>query len=453
MTKAEVACLVEDSGSAATGASATARRKNEKTGFWTRRQSNPTYEVVGNLERFDMRDTLDNRAILVPGTERYLAYYSLHPEWEEPDKKLRLYGPVSKLLNYVSPTSDTSATPISAEEKERRRSLLFGDEPLAFALSNTKGTYPLLFAAGCGPVAKERVDMEPAVAARNIKGVARYVGAELAGICEINQAWVYTHWGRDESYGGRWGEPIDLTHRYAIALVVAHNFEMLLAGRGLGVCATIETDEIYSRVAAAAVRLASYIRALGYPAEAHIGCGKVNTVPVAVDAGLGEVGRNGLLITKEYGPAVRICVVTTDLPMVVDKPVDLGIQDFCARCFKCADTCSSGSISKREKELLRGVKLWPVDNESCIRMRLSQGGAPTCFNCLSCCPYTKPRNFIHQSAGWLAARSSLARTGLVWLDDFLYGRKPRQHPFPGWLEADAQKLNFRERLSILLHRI
>ena len=62
---------------------------------------------------------------------------------------------------------------------------------------------------------------------------------------------------------------------------------------------------------------------------------------------------------------MRINIVTTDLPMTVDSPVDIGVQDFCARCFKCADTCSSGAISRRDKEVIRGVKLWPMNNELC----------------------------------------------------------------------------------------
>lgn len=423
--------------------------QQSRVDFWTRRRATPTYDVTGDLERFDMRDTLDHRAALVPGTERYKQYYSLHPECEERDKKLRVYGPVPILLGTAPARSD----PEAFANKEERRVSLFGDEPLAMALSNAKGVGSLLGAADCGPVSASRVTLEPGVASRNIKGVARYLGADLVGICEVNPAWSYSHWGRDDISGARWGDPIEVTHRYAIVLAVAHDFDMVLAGRGTGISPTIETTFTVYKSSAPAIPLTSYIRALGYPAEAQISYGKLNSVAVAVDAGLGEVGRNGLLITKEYGPAVRICIVTTDLPLAVDMPVDLGVQDFCTRCFKCVDTCSSGSITRKDKEVIRGVKLWPVDNESCLRLRLSQGGAPSCFNCLSCCPYTKPRNFIHQTAGWLAARSSLSRKALVWLDDALYGRVPKQHPFPDWLEYDAAKRGLKKRFSIFLHKV
>ena len=50
-------------------------------------------------------------------------------------------------------------------------------------------------------------------------------------------------------------------------------------------------------------------------------------MPAAVDAGLGEMGRFGYLITKELGPRVRIFAVTTGLPLVADNPVDIGVED------------------------------------------------------------------------------------------------------------------------------
>lgn len=408
-------------------------RGKVRANFWTRCRNTPTYEVVGKLERADARDILSYRAELVPGTERYAAYYRMHPGWEENDKKFRHF-----------PT---------AEARHKRRESLFSGEPLAFALSNACKVAYLLGGKDPGTVSENRVELNPEAAAKNIKGVARYFGADLVGICELNPAWVHSHSGGDFD-GLHWGEPINITHRYAIAIAAHHNFEMLLAGRGVGICPTIETNDVaFSRVTVPTIRLASYIRALGYPAEAHTMSSKLNAVAIAVDAGLGEVGRNGILITKEYGPAVRINVVTTDLPMTVDSPVDIGVQNFCARCFKCADTCSSGAISRRDKEVIRGVKLWPVNNELCYFMRASQGGEPVCFNCLSACPWTKPHNFIHQSAAWLVARFALARTFFIWLDDILYGKRPRQHPFPKWLEWGSPKPRFKERLSIFLHKI
>jgi len=52
----------------------------------------PTYEVVGTVERYDQRDHPNARAVLVPGTPDYEDYYSRRPEykeWDNENKRLR----------------------------------------------------------------------------------------------------------------------------------------------------------------------------------------------------------------------------------------------------------------------------------------------------------------------------------------------------------------------------
>jgi len=68
-----------------------------------------------------------------------------------------------------------------------------------------------------------------------------------------------------------------------------------------------------------------YFLYLGYSATAnHLRHYDALLVPLAVDAGLGETGRLGYLMTRDYGPRVRLGAVTTDLPLIPDKPVDMG---------------------------------------------------------------------------------------------------------------------------------
>ena len=68
-------------------------------------------------------------------------------------------------------------------------------------------------------------------------------------------------------------------------------------------------------------------------------------VPLAVDAGLGEMGRLGYLLTKKLEPRVRLGAVTTTLPLLPDRPVDIGVADFYRICKKCATCCPSASMS------------------------------------------------------------------------------------------------------------
>src|SRR4030042_760644 len=104
----------------------------------------------------------------------------------------------------------------------------------------------------------------------------------------------------------------------------------------------------YSRLAFTASTLAAFIRNLGYTAV-PAGNATGLSVPLAVDAGLGELGRNGLLITPRYGPRVRLCKVYTDLPLEPDRPVDFGVRAFCRTCKRCAEACEAEAISSADE--------------------------------------------------------------------------------------------------------
>ena len=62
-------------------------------------------------------------------------------------------------------------------------------------------------------------------------------------------------------------------------------------------------------------------------------------VPMAIDAGLGELGCHGILITRNFGRRVRISKVFTDLPLMPDKSVEFGVREMCEFCRKCAKAC------------------------------------------------------------------------------------------------------------------
>jgi epoxyqueuosine reductase QueG len=82
-----------------------------------------------------------------------------------------------------------------------------------------------------------------------------------------------------------------------------------------------------------------------------------------VDAGLGELGRFGYLITRKFGPRVRLAAVTTDLPLIADKPADIGVEDFCRDCKKCALCCPSNSIAMDDKIEVNGTLRWKLDEQ------------------------------------------------------------------------------------------
>ena len=328
----------------------------------------PTYrrDVVGELPPFDERDCAFARRELQPGTARYEEYYAHHPEHKAFDDELR-----------ARPYLAAGEPPANAEMFRALFGsvLLLGDEA---TVEGQLQPEPL--------PARRPLELPPAVATAKVKGFARLLGADLVGIGPLNQAFVYSHVGRT-FYGQPWGEPIRLDHPYAISLGIRMNTAGLVR-TGPAYPEILESGLAYARGAFMAVQLAAYIRGLGYRARAHhLRNYQILSVPVAVDGGLGELGRCGFLLTQEYGNCLRLATVTTDLPLVVDRPVDIGVQRFCERCVVCAKACPAGAIPSGPKEEVRGVRKWRLDAQKCYRYWHEVGS--DCGICIAVCPWSR----------------------------------------------------------------
>ncbi|MEK6562120.1 MAG: reductive dehalogenase domain-containing protein [Candidatus Binatota bacterium] len=281
---------------------------------------------------------------------------------------------------------------------------------------------------------------DPAGMARNIKEVARFLGADVVGITHLDQAYVYSHRARDKAaMGQKAGDPIHLPHRYAICMGFASDYYKFLSNNSR------ISDADYgmgnNRMIAPTFMLAAYIREMGYPARAHdYARGEVNPIPLAVNAGLGELGRHGMLIHEEYGSRIHLSVVTTDLPLAVDEPVDIGVTEVCKYCMKCARTCPSYSIPFGGKEIYNGVEKYRINVDTCYKYRLAGRGQWTnCVICVSSCCYNKPKAWWHTLAVWSIKRTPiplrpLLIKPLLWIDDLFWGKRPWRHM--KWLDYD-----------------
>jgi reductive dehalogenase len=151
-------------------------------------------------------------------------------------------------------------------------------------------------------------------------------------------------------------------------------------------------------MAVTATTLAEFIRCLGYRAL-PAGNGVGLSIPMAIDAGLGELGRLGLLITPKYGPRVRLAKVITDMPLIPDQPISFGVVEFCEKCMLCAEDCPSNSIAKgprtwegKSVSNNPGVFKWYIQPKSCYDYN-----GFSCSNCKRVCPFTKPNNsWLHK---------------------------------------------------------
>lgn len=262
-----------------------------------------------------------------------------------------------------------------------------------------------------------------------IKKTAKWFGADLVGITPLNRLWVYSHWG-DHSIrlglAGKVGDPIELPDYFSNVIVMAVEMDYHHVLRSPAV--ECSTDLGYSKMAFASTSLARFIQELGYHAMPS-GNDTALSIPLAIDAGLGELGRHGLLITNEYGPRVRLCKVFTDLPLIHDKPINIGIQSFCETCEKCAQKCPGQAI-RHEERTPKPVNIsnnenllkWPVNAENCIGWWFKNRAH--CTVCIRVCPFNKPDTFLHRILREVVASTPVLNKFFLWTDNlFGYGKQ------------------------------
>lgn len=177
----------------------------------------------------------------------------------------------------------------------------------------------------------------------------------------------------------------------------------------------------YSRMAFTSASLAQFIRYLGYQAV-PLGNDTGLSVPMAVDAGLGELSRIGILVTPKYGPRIRLAKVVTDMPLAADQPISFGVTEFCEVCGKCAESCPSGAITAGERGYDTpptgnpGVYKWAADGAKCINYWAESGTG--CSQCIVSCPFNKVEGWLHEATRILiGAKSGPLDKLLLKLDD------------------------------------
>jgi len=288
-----------------------------------------------------------------------------------------------------------------------------------------------------GPVNPRRVEVKnPERMAEIIKGVAKFLGADLVGICRLNPAWVFTHHGlRIDFHKGLAGKPIQVNHRRAISLGIEMEYANFANSPDFIDNAAVGKG--YLEAAKVAVCLAAWIREIGWPAKAHFFISEeVVHIPIAVEAGLGELARNGSLIVRNYGARVRLATVTTDLPLATDSPVDIGVQAMCDDCNKCAHNCPAQCIPYGAKVVEHNVEKWALDNRKCMTFwTANRARFNDCARCITTCPWNLPDAWWARIVTWGIPKWRWWRRGLLFFDNLIRGKKP--NPEREWLYYDV----------------
>jgi reductive dehalogenase len=271
---------------------------------------------------------------------------------------------------------------------------------------------------------------------RHIKETAYFLRADAVGVCELPRYAVYSH-KYDFKNPGAGETQIELDHKYAIAILVDQDYRTSQAYTGSDWISNSMSMLSYSTTGFIAIILAEYIRRLGYSAKAHYApFYDVVLPPILLWAGLGELSRMGDSVIHPFlGARHKGAVVTTDMPLLPDKPLDFGLQDFCSKCKKCARECPSGAISGGEKVISSGYEKWPMDVKKCTGMRVGNQRGSGCGTCIKVCPWSKPYTPFHRTVGWAIRHSGWARSLAIWGDDFMgYGKPDSRNKW--WLDLE-----------------
>ena len=352
----------------------------------------PPDEIAGEVKRVDERDVIFSRRRLEPGTEAYEKYYRERPDLKGIDDDIRrrppLFAPGGRFY-------DPKLARMAAKHFEILEELAPSFE---------------------GPIAPDKVEIDPEEAARFIKERIIALGARHVGIGRLDPAFLYTHTGR--GLGG-WGEKVEVAHKTAVSFTLEMDYDAVRRGPRLET--TVETGRRYVQGAEIGIVVADLIRSLGYDARPHMEGSSYLAIlpPLAARAGLGEVGRIGILMNEELGPRCRLGLVTTDMPLAADAPAPFGASLFCEKGRKCADACPSGAIPKGGKVPWNGTGKWKLKPEACYKAWREFGS--DCAVCVLVCPYSKPDTPIHRLVRLAVKRSGLARRLALLADDLFYG--------------------------------
>jgi len=245
------------------------------------------------------------------------------------------------------------------------------------------------------PIAEKKAPIpeDPHILARHIKALAYFAGADMAGICELPKSALYL---KTET-----GEPIDRDFKYAIVLLNVKQKDTIRSSYGREWIDDPTSFAVYQRCACQAQVVTSYIRKLGWPAEASIFYKYLTVMPqLIIEAGLGEGSRMGIALNPFAGSAFKVSAVLTDLPLEPDKPIDFGLQEYCSNCKICAEQCATQAIPYGDKVIYNGYETWKMDYRKCITGALTNRYGNICQRCAKICPWNRPDNKPEDFRGW-----------------------------------------------------
>lgn len=352
------------------------------------------------MSRFDERDVIFSRLLYKKDSEVYNDYYSSRPDKLNIDDKIRS----------LPPMGDSSANMYNP--------LL---SPLPDACFDFLGDIKQFSEGTPSP---DKVEADSKQFTELLLGLARYYGAVSCGVALLKDEHYYSHKGRPLS---EYGKEIIPSYKYGIVFAVEMDEKII--DTAPNVTESIAVTKGYVDAAIIGMILSYYIRKLGYEAKNNMdGDYLFPLPPVAEAAGLGEMGLSGLLVTKEFGPRIRLAMVSTNIPLVPNEVSNLGIRDFCRLCERCKQYCPSKAIDNH-----RIGNEHNFSDTSCIQMWQKFGS--DCGICLSACPFS--HRLPHEIVADLTTDEK--RHALADYCDIHFTKRNYTTKYPEWMQAAYKK--------------
>jgi reductive dehalogenase len=256
------------------------------------------------------------------------------------------------------------------------------------------------------------------------------LGADVIGTCRIPSYAVYSP---DKA-----GRPVTCDHENAVAIVVDQGYRTMDASSGSDWISSAQSHPAYTQSASIAFAVAAYMRQMGYAARVNYSRDyQLVLPPLLLVAGVGEIARNGIVLNPFLGLRFKAAVVSTDMPLAADRPVDFGLQDFCLKCKKCAVECPAQAISDDDaKTIHNGYEKYPFSAERCTQFRLTNPHGSMCGRCIRVCPWNKPGGWTHDLVRSLMQTMPFLNGLFVRADDLLgYDKANRDGQW--WFDPDG----------------
>ncbi|MCB1693588.1 MAG: tRNA epoxyqueuosine(34) reductase QueG, partial [Pseudomonadales bacterium] len=213
-------------------------------------------------------------------------------------------------------------------------------------------------------------------------------------------------------------------------------------------------------------RVADFLRAAGIDdarGRVFTDSAPVMEKALAEQSGIGWIGKNTLLLTRDAGSWFFLGEIFTNLPLAVDAPME---TEHCGSCDACITACPTGAIvAPYELDAKKCISYLTIEKRGSIPVALREAIGNRIFGCDDCqlvCPWNKFARPTRESD--FSPRHGLDNTGLVELflwteDEFLArteGSAIRRAGYEGWLRNLAVALGngpaSKEAKSALLSR-